>query len=766
MLNHHHSFCAFVIAFIIGATAVQFCPTLAAIQLVLFVVGIIAFLLMIKNHWFIIIVGFCLGFHWLAWQVSQQLWHQFPAELEKQPVVVQGQVLGLPEYKKGNIAFHFYVKQLLYEGKVQLENIKIRLSCYRCQLDIKPNQQWQFVVKLKKPHGFASWGTFDYEKYLFRHNIIARGYVRDSQSNRQLKTGNRYSLQKIHLFRNDLSNYINDLLIEMPKSAATVKALLLGDKTSLSRQQYQVLQRTGLNHLFAISGLHIGLIFLLVRFLSKYLLSCVPSLFVYQPRQHIQNACALLCAFFYSALAGFAIPTQRALLMLTLYTVLNYVSRYTSLLQVLLVSALLIILFDANAVMDMGFWLSFTAVLIIFFSLQNTKKISLFALQPRLCLGMAPLLLLFFGSVSLIAPIMNLIIIPIFTVFLIPILLFCFVCLLTGLTKISDSVFLQVANLLEYGWQGLLIISQLPFVELTLPAFSPAELIVLALIIIVLIQPIKLPARYYLLLLLPFLFVSPTKENHKKYFSVTMLDVGQGLSIVIQTQNHVLVYDTGAKFSADFNAADAVLIPYLRQQRIESIDTVVISHADNDHIGGYAALREKYKLNEVFSSRVDRVPSAQECITGQLWQFDQVIFEMLGPEQQTPQGSNNRSCVLKIYSEYGSALITGDIEHKTEKFMLRSSVRGKLSSQLMLIPHQGSKTSSTTEFLEAVNPELAIVSAGYLNQYGHPNKQIMQRYKERQIPVLNNVDSGSIRIEFTKQGMKINEYRKQNKRFW
>lgn len=765
MLNRNYYFYLFAIAFICGATVVQLFYKLSNVSLLMTIVAVISICFFRRAYFFVPIVGFCIGFNWVAWFVLQQLSHSFPAHLEKQLVEVKGQVFGLPKYKRGNIQFDFHVDELRYQHQVELKDIKVRLNCYRCPLQIKPAQYWQFTVKLKKPHGFASWGASDYEKYLFRHVVSARGYIRDSDLNKVIKSIDRtYYLQKIHIVRYKLANYIEGLLAPVPNAASTINALLLGDKSLMSKQQYETLQSTGLNHLFAISGMHIGLMFLVIRLLSGFLLKPCSVLFLYLPRQHIQNILGLVFAAFYAALAGFAIPTQRALIMLSVYVLLRLSNRQASLFQVLLIAAVAIILLDPNALMDMGFGMSFSAVFVICLSMKNIGKTSLLSLQPRLWLGMLPLLLLFFQSASLIAPVLNLIVIPIFTFLLIPVLMFALLSLVAGFHQFANLLFIKIADLLEYGWLGLFKVAKFSFAEFEYQV-TPISLCFITLIIMVFLQPNKLPARYSLLFLLPVALFGPAKQVDSQFFSITMLDVGQGLSMVVQTKNYTLVYDTGAKFSDDFIAADIVLIPYLRYAGVRDLDMLIVSHADNDHIGGYNSLIRHYLPEKTLTSRTDKVEQSKQCRTGQVWKFDDVSFEIISPEPATPIGSNNRSCVLKIYSDYGSALLTGDIEKSTERYLL-SKHKNKLQSQLLLVPHQGSKTSSTDAFIEAVNPQQAIVSAGYLNQYGHPNKKIMQRYKKRNIPVLSNIESGSIRISFTKNGRLIEQYRKLNKRFW
>jgi len=247
--------------------------------------------------------------------------------------------------------------------------------------------------------------------------------------------------------------------------------------------------------------------------------------------------------------------------------------------------------------------------------------------------------------------------------------------------------------------------------------------------------------------------------------NVALLDVGQGLAMVIETQNTVTVYDTGPRYGSGFTAAEAVLLPYLRQRGITVIDTLVISHADNDHIGGMTAVLAAFEVRRLVSSRIDKVQGAEECTQGQQWKYDQTLFRVLSPNTLTPKGSNNHSCVLMLdHSDY-KILISGDIEKQVERYLVKTMGDG-LAANVLLVPHQGSKTSSTPEFLDAVSPTLAIVAAGYRNHYGHPHNEVVNRYREKNIELASTIESGSVLLKINQLGLSQTHYRKQQQRFW
>jgi competence protein ComEC len=246
---------------------------------------------------------------------------------------------------------------------------------------------------------------------------------------------------------------------------------------------------------------------------------------------------------------------------------------------------------------------------------------------------------------------------------------------------------------------------------------------------------------------------------------MTILDVGQGLSIVLQTATQTVVYDTGARFSDRFDIGKAVLVPFLRAQGIGTVDTLVISHGDNDHIGGLQSLLSRRRVERRLSSAPNRVPHAQGCVPQRGWVQDQVQFRVLSPFMERPAAHNDSSCVIQVISRYGSVLLTGDIEAAREALLL-SSYGDSLKSDILLVPHQGSKTSSSHAFLAAVQPKIAVVSTGYRNSYGHPDTSVMSRYRSIGVPVYNTAETGSIMIELGAHGTSINLYRSDHARYW
>jgi len=484
-------------------------------------------------------------------------------------------------------------------------------------------------------------------------------------------------------------------------------------------------------------------------------------------------------------LAGFAVSTQRALIMLTVFVFCRFWARKVCLFEVLLISVTLLLLYDPFSVLDVGFWLSAGAVFVIalFGAQEHADKAradeeplndtpgadnqSLLRLQPRLWFGMVPMTSLFFGQVSIISPVVNMLMVPLFCSVLIPLTLMALLLLNCGAPSLALAVLQHLASVFEYlfavlqwctTWQQARLFTT-PFV------FWQWMLVIL----LVVLELLRLKRRIWLWpVLIGSLFIdsSPTQANDQ--LRIALLDVGQGLAMVFRTASTVTVYDTGPRYSSGFSAAEAVVLPYLRRRGIKTIDRLIISHADNDHIGGLDILLEHMEVKEILTSRVDKIPSAQNCVAGQSWVYDDTAFSIISPQAETPNGSNNRSCVIRLEHHGTRVLISGDIEKPVERYLVNKHVGRDevLEADIMLVPHQGSKTSSTQEFLQAVNPKLALVAAGYRNHYGHPNAAVAKRYAENGIELLSTIDSGTIELAIDRRGWRTSSFRVSQQRFW
>ena len=732
----------------------------------------------------------CIGLFWSSYAFTNQLTDFLPTIYERVSIQIQGQIVSLPEYKHGNANFLFEIEQVVGSEELKadlavLKKQRVRLSCYRCPHQFEPNQRWHVTVRLKRPHGYASWGAFDYEKYLFRHRIIATGYLRTKDTNKLLMP----SKQEINIYNSNMVNVLTssfnewrwrikqniaDILPDSSIGRNIILALAIGDKAGLTSEQRGVLQTSGTSHLMAISGLHVGLVFLALMWFLSWLLKPFAKLFEWCPCQYIVLLPCLVGAFFYAGLAGFAVSTQRAFTMLSVYVICRFIGLTPSLLKVLLISVVIVLMIDPNSILDIGFWLSCGAVLIIaLLSLpskkytesethRNTQALSLLKLQPALWLGMLPMVMVFFGEISLVSPLVNLIAVPMFCLLLIPLTLSAVLLNELGFRLLAAPLLNLLQKLFDWVFEVLQWVSELAFSSWASGPVS--HWVLLACSGVVFVHLCNWRWRYWSWLLIAAAAFLPSHKPIQDKLIVTLLDVGQGLAMVIEQSDYTLVYDTGPRYQSGFSTAQAVLIPYLNYRGIRHLDALVVSHADNDHIGGYEHLMSVFPAREVLTSRIDKLPQAKACNAGYSWSQGLVGYQFISPDINTPDGSNNRSCVLRI--SYGNTvlLITGDIEKSVEKYLLEGNA--DLAADIVLVPHQGSKTSSTAQFIDAVAPDLALIAAGYLNHYGHPHPEVTSRYRQRGVAMASTIDSGSIQIEISASDWRIKTYRETRKRFW
>lgn len=711
-----------------------------------------------------------LGFAYASWNLSLHKQAFIAAELESKSLQVKGVVEGLPRQDQGRIRFDFKISEIVSVADGQsihaygLSGKRLRLNCYRCELSIKPNQSWLLSVRVKRPNGFASWGAFDYEKYLFRHRVIATGYVRLNEPNQLLEL----NAGGVHQWRARLRDQFFSQVESSSAASGMFNALALGDRSLLNTNHRQVFQDTGVSHLMAISGLHVGLVFLITIYLMRWVLWPIAQIFNAVPRPLIAYPIALIAAFGYAALAGFAVSTQRAIIMLSVYVLCQCLAREQGLLRTLLLAICVLLIFDPFSILDTGFWLSCLAVFLIGLVSEKAESTSLWQLQPWLWVGMLPVTALFFGQVSLASVAVNLLVVPLFCFVLIPAVLITLIMMLLGLKSLSTMLFSWTQTALGWVYQFLEWVAKQPAAKFYTEQVEPIAVVSLMVVLMLVLLSWRWLALYAVLL--AYFYWPSTQRLPSDHFTVTLLDVGQGLSMVIEASDYVLVYDTGPRFASGFTTAQAVLLPFLRARGVRRIDHLVISHADNDHIGGLADLLAALPVNKISTSRLDKMPSdfagdTRQCWLDQQWQVEGVEFKFLSPEVNSPQGSNNRSCVLMLSTHDWRLLITGDIERSVEKYLLKTN-KAALAADIMLVPHQGSKTSSTDDFLQAVSPKMALLAAGYRNHYGHPHDSVMARYQARGIEVLSTVNSGTIELSFAAQELQVRRYRQHQARFW
>jgi len=755
------------LAFLLGVVATSYLPVLPDpwwCGLLLILLPIILF--MNRAAWLQLIAIVITGGLWLTGYVYLFAPSALPLSLDGQTISVTGEIVSIPQDKPQRSRFDFQIHEI--DGGQAVWRSRVRLSWYRPQQKLYAGQRWQLKIKLKPAHGFANPGGLDYEAWLFSKGIAATGYVRQASTARLLGQS-----PTLHSFRQLLSDRI---LHAVPDSehVGLLVALITGDRQHIKQRQWQVMTRTGTVHLMAISGLHIGLIYGLFFWLGRALWRSSARLCLIRPAQDVAVISGLIAALLYAAMAGFAIPTQRALIMITVVVAAILSRRMTSPIDVLQAALLVVLLIDPLAILSIGFWLSFAAVAVILLAMDRTPQSSqwrqLFQIQWVLALGLLPLTSLFFSQVSVVAPLMNIIAVSWVGLLVVPLSLAG--ALLASLSPFLGGLVLGLADtLMQWLWLLLLPASNSPYAVLH-PANPTIWVMLCALVGLALVLFHRLNAyRIGGLLLLAPLLISASSPVDRDEFQVDILDVGQGLSVVVRTARHTLLYDTGFSNDSGFDVGQRVILPYLWHEGIRELDHVVLSHDDRDHVGGYGSIRREMpvrKLTAMPGSRYLAGPdSVNACRAGDRWQWDGVSFEFLHPDTNVETSENNRSCVLKVSAPGGSVLLTGDIEKAVEQKLI-ANIRHQLQADVLLAPHHGSATSSSREFIDSVQPDEVVYSAGFRNRFGFPKPQVTARYLRSGVEQWTTANTGMIRYRFRDQAGSYERsiYRQDRRRFW
>ncbi len=714
--------------------------------------------LSVWQRWFVL-ASVISGFSWTALAASLFLSPLEPA-LEGQDLVIEGKIEGLPVQFERGWRFNFLLHQT--HNKSRLPS-KLRLSWYNSRVDLTAGEAWRFQVRLKRPHGLRNPGGFDYEKWLYAHRIGATGYVRDGNINQRLQRGNM-----LDRLRQRLANQLRVLLQESPVQGV-IEALVIGDRSGISQTQWKILRATGTAHLVAISGLHISLIAGMAYDISRRLWLWRGNLRL--PADRLAAVIAMIAAVLYAALAGFSIPTQRALIMVLVGLGAVVLRRTVYPFRSLLLALLAVCIYDPWAPLSAGFWLSFAAVFLIIYGLTGRLRrlnpvMGFIRVQWILWLGLAPLLLMFTGQISWIAPVANSIAVPVMAAVVLPLSLLGSAAVL-WFPMLGQICLQGAAWLLSRLWQWLEWLSD--HSQFAWPGPIPEGGLLLLAIpsILLLLAPRGMPGRWLGgIMILPLLLSSSPRFSPGEA-RLTVLDVGQGLAALIQTRNHVLLYDAGPRFSERFDAGRDIIIPYLRRQGRPNVDLVVISHSDSDHRGGLSAIVENFPSAEVFTSDPQALGvKAMPCRRGQQWDWDGVRFEILWPQESSELSENNRSCVLKVTAAQASWLLPGDLEAPGEQALL-AKARDQLTAMILLSPHHGSATSSTQGFLKAVHPQWVLISSGYRNRFGFPDAQVIERYRKLGARVCNTAVGGAITVQLKAGGkMKVFQAREHDSHFW
>lgn len=708
--------------------------------------------------------GLALGYGHAAWRAHLQLEDALPFAWEGADIALVGVVADLPQPRERGTRFVFHVEQVATPGAVVPR--RIALTWYAEKGGVQPpaleaGQRWSLAVRLKRPRGLANPHAFDFEPWALERGIRATGYVRTRDAYERLDArvdGWPYTL---HRWRDEIRERMRAALGEAPHAGVLV-ALAIGDQDAIPPAQWDVFWRTGVGHLMSISGLHITMLAALGFALAFFAWARVPALALSLPARKAAVVAGSAIALGYALMTGFAVPAQRTVVMLSAIALCVLADRHGSASRVLAFAALAVLAADPWAVLSGGFWLSFGAVAAIFHAMalragHGGRLRAAVVEQVAVTLVMVPLLAALFQELSLVSPLANALAIPLVSMLVVPLAIagaFLDAAALLGIAHAAMGALMAPLEALA-AWPHAMVETHAPEAWTVAAALAGCAW---------LLAPRGVPLRALgIVWLVPLFAFAPPRPAWGEAW-LDLLDVGNGLAVVVRTAEHALVYDAGPSWGGDSDSGDRIVVPFLRGEGLSRLDALVVSHADDDHAGGaisVAALREPVWLLSSLPTEDaihGLVARSTPCASGQSWVWDGVEFRVIHPVAEIgsrPSAAsaaagmtrsrkpNDQSCVLRIATRAGAALLTGDIEARSESEMLRREPQ--LDARLLLVPHHGSRTSSSPDFIDAVAPAVGLISVGHRNRFRHPNAGVMSRYAERDIAIRRTDREGALR---------------------
>jgi competence protein ComEC len=709
-----------------GLLVVVFLPVLPPVGLLMLLPVVGLMLLPFRSY----PLAFLLfGFTWACVSAQWALNDRLPQPLDGETRWIEGRVVGLPQSSDGVVRFELADARSRHATLPSL----MRLAWYAGP-PLNSGERWRLAVKLKRPGGLLNPDAFDYEAWLLAQRIGATGTVKDGQRLAEASWAWRDSIRQ--------------RLLEMDAQGrgGALAALVLGDGSGLSREDWQTLQDTGTVHLLVISGQHIGLLaavmYLLVAGLARF--GLWPLRWPWLPW-----ACGLAfsAALGYGLLAGFEVPVQRACVMVGLVLLWRLRFRHLGAWWPLLLAFNAVLLLDPLASLRPGFWLSFAAVAVLIFTFGSRLGAwrwwqTWTRAQWLIAIGLCPVLLALNLPISLSGPLANLLAVPWVSFVVLPPALLG--TALLPVPYVGEGLLWLAGGLIDVLFRGLALIAG------QWPAWIPASVswwvwMLGSLGAVMLLLPRGVPMRSLGWPLLLMLVVPPRERLPEGVADVWQLDVGQGLAILIRTRHHAVLYDAGPRFG-DFDIGERVVLPALRKLGVERLDLMLLSHADADHAGGAVAVARRLPVAQVISGDPPGLPAqlnAGTCDSGRQWQWDGVRFQLW--QWADAHDSNQRSCVLQIEANGERLLLTGDIDTRAERLLLDSPLA--VPTQWLQAPHHGSRSSSSMALLKTLQPETVLISRGQGNSFGHPHPTVLARYRKQQLRIYDSAEHGAIHLQ-------------------
>jgi competence protein ComEC len=732
-----------MMALAVGLLAPMFLPALPPVGLMLVLPAVGLMLLPFRSY---PLAFWLFGFTWACVSAQWALNDRLPAHLDGETRWLEGRVVGLPQNADGVVRFELADAHSRHEKLPSL----LRLAWYAGP-PVNSGERWRLAVKLKRPVGLLNPDAFDYEAWLLAQRVGATGTIKDGQRLSEARWAWRDSIRQ------------RLLAVDAQGRAGALAALVLGDGSGLSREDWQILQDTGTVHLLVISGQHIGLLaavmYLLVAGLARF--GLWPLRWPWLPW-----ACGLAfaAALGYALLAGFDVPVQRACVMVGLVLLWRLRFRHLGAWWPLLLAFNGVLLLEPLASLRPGLWLSFAAVAVLIFTFGGRLGAwrwwqTWTRAQWLIAIGLCPVLLALNLPISLSGPLANLLAVPWISLVVLPPALLGTVLL--PVPYVGEGLLWLAGGLIDWLFRALaLIAGQWP--AWMAPSIPFWVWILGSLGAVLLLLPRGVPLRPLGWPLLLILVVPPRERLDEGLADVWQLDVGQGLAILIRTRHHTLLYDAGPRFG-DFDLGERVVLPALRKLSVDNLDVMLLSHADADHAGGALAIARGMKVVRVLSGDPPGLPaelSAEACESGEQWQWDGVRFQLW--LWSDARDSNQRSCVLQIEANGERLLLTGDIDVHAERVLLGSPLA--VPTQWLQSPHHGSRSSSSMALLNALKPEAVLISRGHGNSFGHPHPTVLARYCKQGVRIYDSAEQGAIHLQLGRFNAPWTM--RQQRRFW
>lgn len=677
----------------------------------------------------------------------------------------------------------------------------------------RAGERWRMPVRLKAPRGFANWHGFDAELLALIRGIRASGYVRTSFGKGALPSAARP--RRLHegplpgygfaAWRERLRDDLRAALEPSARYGGVLMALVLGERGDIADDDWQMFADTGVSHLLAISGLHVSLVAgamaAMVGGLWRRASFARWRLPLWWPAPKAAAVAGLLAAVAYGAIAGWGVPVRRAVGMVAIVVLALLSGRFAAPSYALAWALAIVVALDPWAVVTPGLWLSFGAVAALVMAARRSdralskssgrwgiafgRRLATAArAQYAVTIGLIPLTLAWFGAVPLLGPLANAVAIPVMTLIVTPLAL-ASLLLPSGLAHwalvVAHTVVVWLAD-----WLATLAAQPWAVWRAPVAPLWAQTAAVAGVVVCLMPMPQWVPAaRKWVIsirlagvaLMGPAALTSPQRPSVGE-FRVTMLDVGQGNAVLVETATRTLLFDSGPPLGRRSDAGRRVIVPYLRSMGITRLDRLVVSHAHDDHFGGALSVLRAFPGAQVLSSlpdghRVRRASTTHRtCLAGQQWQWEGITFRFLHPDKAALRngwggrsGPNSVSCVLRIENGRHSALLAADAESAQERTMVARYGRA-LRSDVLLAPHHGSSTSSTSAFVSAVSPTHVVFQTGYRNRFGHPKPAVVARYRAAGATLWQSVTHGGIRFSSAPDGMTAQAYRASYRRYW